>query len=251
MSWSTACLQPVVVSLCIVKYCHLQNSLCHELSEKNGIGLVLLFWVQYLDIWMTLLCFSAATKYVTLFFLIWNINVSSKQQKIITQKWPLLLFNIWFASVEVWTLRSFFSWKLWQQSDWWCLVFIVTRVYIHATAKNSKERKQEKTQKKNRGIQKNTHQIRYQLKILNYSAVFGHINTKNKEQKACKQAFLATAAGLNYFLCIIFSWCLVEYFHLSVKSEREPTLLGCSVCMVSAGEGIGLDWKLLYIMCFE
>lgn len=57
--------------------------------------------------------------------------------------------------------------------------------------------------------------------------------------------------GLNYFLCIIFSWSLVEYFRLFMKSEREQTLLVCAVCLVSAGEDTGLEWKLLYIMCFE
>lgn len=57
--------------------------------------------------------------------------------------------------------------------------------------------------------------------------------------------------GLNDFLCIICSWSLVEYFRLSMKSEGEQTLLGCAVCLVSAGGDIGLEWKLLYIMCFE
>lgn len=47
--------------------------------------------------------------------------------------------------------------------------------------------------------------------------------------------------GLNYFLCIIFLWSLVEDFRLFMKSEREQTCLGCTVCWASTGEDLGLE----------
>lgn len=83
-------------------------------------------------------------------------------------------------------------------------------------------------------------QIRYQLKIWNYSAVFGHIYmyTKNKEQNACKQVLLATAAfqqtcGFNriklfplHYLFLEFGWIFPAFCEVR---ERTNTSWLCSL----------------------
>lgn len=75
MSRSTACLQLEEVSPCIVKYCHLRSNLCHELPSvrRMEMFLVLLFCVQYADIWM-----NSAAGFCQSFWM-QDINVTSKK----------------------------------------------------------------------------------------------------------------------------------------------------------------------------
>lgn len=93
-----------------------------------------------------------------------------------------------------------------------------------------------------------------------FSWIWSYRYKKTKSGIACKQVFLAAATspqtcgfnGIKLFpLHLFVFWSLVEYFRLFAKSEGEQTLLVCAACSVSDGEDIGLEWKLLYIMCSE
>lgn len=144
---SALCLQPGVVSLCVEKYCHSWMSLCHELSSARRIEIVWYFdsAANPLDFYM---CFcsnqsSHSLKDVKYKRFIQETNFSSTKRPYDVFK---KIFNIWFASVEVWTLRSFFSWKLWQQSDWRCLVFIAT--CLHQCNHQRPKRKENQTSKR-------------------------------------------------------------------------------------------------------